>query len=208
MNETLQTIYRRRAIRKYKPLQVKLDLIRQVIEAGTMAPSAMNKQPWSFYVLTDAEEIRAFSGQIAKAAFKDVVGRGIKTIAKMILELVRAPSGFVHLKESDFVFHGAPVVIFLTAPKESEWAALDIGMCCENMMLAATSLGLDTCPVGIGKYVEQTKLYPVLHVPPEERVLMAMVLGYGDEQPEVHERKKGNVFFIYSGETRKAERKT
>lgn len=173
-------------------------MIREVIEAGRMAPSAMNKQPWSFYVLTEPEDIRSFSGQIAKAAFKDIAGRGLKTIAKMILELVRAPAGFVHLKESDFVFHGAPVVIFLTAPKENEWAALDIGMCCENMMLAARSLGLDTCPVGIGKYVEHTKLYPMLRIPPEEHVLIAVVLGYGEDQPEVHERKRGNVFFISS----------
>jgi nitroreductase len=198
MNETLQTIHQRRAVRKFKPLPVEKEMILQVIEAGRMAPSAMNKQPWSFYILTEPEDIRSFSSQIAKAALKDIAGKGIKSIAKMIVELVRAPVGFVHLKESDFVFHGAPVVIFLTAPKENEWAALDIGMCCQNMMLAAKSIGLDTCPVGVGKYVEHTKSYPTLRITPEEHVLMAVVLGYGEDQPHVHERRKGNVFFISS----------
>jgi nitroreductase len=175
------------------------ELIMQVIDAGRVAPSAMNKQPWSFYVLTEKTDIQAFSKQIARAGVREIIRSGIKKIVKTFLDVLRAPIGFGHIGEKDFVFYGAPVVIFITAPKDNEWAALDIGMCCQNMMLAAKSLGLDTCPIGFGKFVDRTKSYPSLCIPPEEQVMIALILGYGDDQPEMHERRKGNVFFISPG---------
>ena len=72
-------------------------------------------------------------------------------------------------KRADPVFYGAPVVIFVTAPRDNEWAALDIGMCSQNMMLAAKSIGLDSCPVGFGKYVEHTKIFSRLQIPSSDR---------------------------------------
>jgi len=77
-----------------------------------------------------------------------------------------------------------------------EWAGLDIGMCAQNMMLAAKSLGLDTCPVGAAKYVQETDLIAKLHTPYTEHVELAIILGYGNEQPEVHERIKNNLTYI------------
>lgn len=43
VNETLQIIYTRRAVRKYKETVVAKELIEQIIDAGRMAPSAINK---------------------------------------------------------------------------------------------------------------------------------------------------------------------
>lgn len=196
MNETLKTIYTRRAIRKFKSIPVPREIIEQIIDAGRMAPSAMNKQPWSFYILTDAADIRMFSKQISRAGVREILRLGIKAIAKTFMDIVRAPIGFRHIGEKDFVFYGAPVVIFVTAPVDNEWASLDIGMCCQNMMLAAKSLGLDSCPVGFGKFVCETKLYPRLRIPAEEKVLLAVIIGYGDMEPEMHERRTGNLHYI------------
>jgi nitroreductase len=69
-------------------------------------------------------------------------------------------------------------------------------MCAQNIMLAAKSLGLETCPVGFGKYVEKTSIFSRLHVPASEEVKLAIILGYGDESPEVHERLTNNLLFI------------
>ena len=88
------------------------------------------------------------------------------------------------------------MVIFITAPSENEWAGLDIGACAQNIMLAAKSLGLDTCPVGLAKFVMDTKIYSKLNVSKEEQVLVAVILGYGDGVEELHERKKDNLFFV------------
>ena len=194
---TLDIIYHRRAVRKYKDKPVERTLIEQVIDAGRMAPSAMNKQPWKFYVLTEKTAIRTFSKEIAAIALKRAVRPGIKKMIKATLDLLHFSHGIHFQSLVDPIFHGAPAVIFITAPADNEWASLDIGMCSQNIMLAAKSLGLDTCPVGLGKFVEKTKIFPRLNILPSERVLISIILGYGDENPAPHEKKQDSINFIY-----------
>lgn len=195
-NETIKTIFTRRAVRKYKDLPISRVIIEKILNAGRMAPSAMNKQPWCFYILTNKETIKAFSKEIIKIGMKKMIKAGPKQIVKTVAGLLHFSFGSGILKGGDRVFYGAPVVIFISAPKDNEWAGLDIGMCCQNMMLAAKSLGLESCPIGFGKYVQETKIYPRLKVPPTEQVHLAVILGYGNESPEMHKRNKENVFFI------------
>ena len=179
-NETLSTIYQRRAVRKYRDKPVDKTLIEQIIDAGRMAPSAMNRQLWEFYVLTDRKLISSLSPLIVKVANK----------------VLSWAHGVDHSKTTDIIFHNAPVVIFITAPKRKQWVALDIGMCCQNMMLAAKSLGLDTCPIGFAKFLEKTDKISILGMSSSEEIQLALIIGYGDEKPSVHERKKGNVKFV------------
>ncbi|MFH1085498.1 MAG: nitroreductase family protein [Chloroflexota bacterium] len=54
--DTLQAIFSRRSIRKYKPQPVPAADLKQILEAGRQAPSAANRQPWHFVVVTDAEQ--------------------------------------------------------------------------------------------------------------------------------------------------------
>lgn len=196
MNEVLKTIYERRAVRKYKDDPVDRTLIEQLLEAGRMAPSAINKQPWKFYVLTKKDDIAEFSKAIAKASTKVFLKSGLKNIVKTAYSAFHLSHGVDFLKVEDPIFHGAPVVVFITSQKDNEWAALDIGMCSQNMMLAAKSLGLESCPVGLGKFVEQTDMYSRLNIPPSETVNLALIFGYGNENPEVKERIKNNVLYL------------
>ena len=50
--ELLQAIKERRTIRKFKAEPVTRELLEQLIKNAMWAPSAMNEQPWKFYVLT------------------------------------------------------------------------------------------------------------------------------------------------------------
>lgn len=192
----LMIIHARRAVRKYKDIPVDRHLITQVLDAGRMAPSAMNTQPWHFYVVTSKDLITQFSKEIRGKALKEMVKSGVQGLAAAAGEILHLISHIDLEKLKDPVFYGAPVVIFLTAPRDSEWAPLDIGMCAQNMMLAAKALGLDSCPIGFGKYVHQAKSYSLLHIPADEQVLLAVIIGYGEEIPQAHERKKGNIMFI------------
>jgi len=180
MNEVLTTIHARRAVRKYKDSPVDPALIEQIIDAGRMAPSAMNRQLWKFYVLTDRELIKSLSPFVINVANK----------------VLSWAHGVDQSTTSDIIFHNAPVVIFITAPKRNEWASLDVGMCCQNMMLAAKSLGLDTCPVGFAKLLEKTKKISILEMSRSEEIKLAIIIGYGDETPVTPERKKNNVYFV------------
>src|ERR1700756_1710293 len=80
MNEVLKTIYERRAIRKFKDKLVDKKLINQIIDAGKMAPSAINHQPWKFYIVTNKEDIRLFSKEITVAVIKSIPKMGLKNI--------------------------------------------------------------------------------------------------------------------------------
>lgn len=196
MNEILKNIYERRAVRKYKNMPVPKDLIEILLDAGRIAPSAMNRQPWKFYVLTDARKIKAFSKEIAHIAIKEIKHVSLKEVAKMTLSFFHLSTMVDFLKNDDHIFYGAPVVIFITTPKADEWGALDVGMCTENIMLAAKAIGLDTCPVGFAKFVTQTPDYFSLNIPDTEQVHLALIIGYGDEHPEVHERIENNAVYI------------
>ena len=194
--ETLQTIYERRSVRKYKNKFVDKSTIEKILDAGRMAPSAMNEQPWKFYVVTNKETIHSFSKEISKITAKEFLKADPGRIIKNIIHLLNFSMGFQYLKTKDHVFYEAPVVIFITGPRDNEWVDLDIGMCAQNMMLAAKSMGLDTCPVGFGKLLEHTKLYPQLKTSAREEIKLSIIVGYGDETPEVHKRIKKNAVFI------------
>lgn len=46
----IEAIQTRRSIRKYKPEEISREVVREIIEAGRLAPSGKNKQPWKFIV--------------------------------------------------------------------------------------------------------------------------------------------------------------
>lgn len=195
-NNTLDIIYSRRSVRKYKREPLALKTIEQIIEAGRMAPSAMNRQPWSFYVLTDSDQIALLSKEISRTAVLRMARQGVRHILKSAVELYHAYRSMDFNFSEDIVFHGAPVVIFLTAPIDNDWAATDIGMCAQNMLLAAESLGVSGCPVGYGTIVQYVKDYSMLRIPESERVMLSVVLGHADEHPVMHPRRKNNVLFL------------
>lgn len=60
----IECIESRRSVRKYSDKKVSRETIDRLIELGTMAPTAMNKQPWGFVVIQDKEEIDALSEKI------------------------------------------------------------------------------------------------------------------------------------------------
>lgn len=179
VNPTLSIIYNRRAVRKYKNKMVVPQLIEQILDAGRMAPSALNGQPWKFYVLTNKGLMMDLSKQITAIT------------SKLFTSI--EPSFF---DRKDPIFHGAPLVIFLTVPKKNEWAHIDIGACAQNMMLATKSLGLDSCPVGLAQFAEKTSHFKNLNIPDDEQIALAITIGYADELAEMHERKRNNVVYI------------
>lgn len=53
-----EAIQRRRSVRKYLDKEVPMELILKVLEAGRLAPSAHNSQPWHYIIVTDPEKRR------------------------------------------------------------------------------------------------------------------------------------------------------
>jgi len=52
--DALEAIKTRRSVRKYKPDPVSKEVLKTLVDAGRLAPTARNEQPWEFVVVTDA----------------------------------------------------------------------------------------------------------------------------------------------------------
>ncbi len=187
--DLFEAIEKRHSVRAFKPDPVPRELIEKLIEAAALAPSAMNEQPWRFYVTTG--DNRAKVGEIMARGtthleeFIDVIG------AEHIDAAVQWYSELGH----------APVVIVCTMPKATDdfWRMnkhLSIGGAIENILLGATALGLGACNITFSFYVRD-ELVEVLSIP-EDRTLIAIIaLGYPeDDQPDPPERNLDVAIYL------------
>lgn len=177
-NAVTEAIFKRRAVRNYTPQRIDRSTIDFLIDAARMAPSAMNLQPYRFVIVDDPVAIAGMSAGIQKQAspFFDLAHK--------------AP------EHNDPIFYAAPVVVFLIGDKNSDWAGLDVGLCALNMMLAAESVGLATCPVGFARIAEQTDAATDLQLHQNEKIFLAVTIGHSNETPEFHGRKTNNVMYL------------
>jgi len=53
--ELLEVIYRRRSVRKYEKKPIPEEILKAILDAGRLAPTAKNLQPWHFIVVRDPE---------------------------------------------------------------------------------------------------------------------------------------------------------
>lgn len=71
--DTLEAIKKRKSIRQFEALEVEREVIEEIIDCARAAPSAVNRQPWEFVVITDAEKrqkiaaLTDYGGFIAQA---------------------------------------------------------------------------------------------------------------------------------------------
>ncbi len=209
LTETERVIYKRRSIRLYKKKPVSREMIMRVIEAGRFAPSAGNSQPWKFIVIDKRELIDELDKKCKtglKAVSYVTIPheeRHKKTPgsnnAKLSLwqKLIVPP--LVRLKPDELdprviggganapasdpdydTFLGAPVLIIFGADKRGVGNTnLHIGMCGQNMTLAAHSLGLGACYIGLINIIKYFPGYPQkLGITPPFDIITAMTLGY------------------------------
>ncbi|MBN2179918.1 MAG: nitroreductase family protein [Deltaproteobacteria bacterium] len=162
LTETEKVIYRRRSIRLFKKKPVPKELLQRIIEAARFAPSAGNNTPWKFIVLTNKKLIEKIDRQSTKLL--DVVKW---MYARKSLWRTIAVTLFSYLQVNNMdqrpiaaiekahqiggsITWGAPVVIYVLADRRAIGSAdLDTGLAAENLVLAAHSLGLGTCFIGL-----------------------------------------------------------
>jgi nitroreductase len=190
MNTVIEAIMQRRSIRAYQAKPVPRDMLRAVIEAANEAPSAMNSQPWRFVVVEDAE------------ARKKLLAAALPQ-AKKITELVKDadPERYEMIKKRyaelpDPVYYSAPVVVFVIG--RGRYAAHSCPLACENMMLAAHSLGLGCCWVGFGSMVtEDAGARSLLELADDEVIFGPILIGYPQgETPRRPAKKEPAVKWI------------
>ncbi|MCG8471401.1 MAG: nitroreductase family protein [Desulfobacterales bacterium] len=69
MNPLLQTLHSRTSVRKYTDRPLSNEELETLIKAGMAAPTAGNKQPWAFLVITEKETLKALADCLPYAGF-------------------------------------------------------------------------------------------------------------------------------------------
>lgn len=176
--EFLELIIRRQSDRKYSDQQVEDDKLRRIVEAGRMAPSACNSQPWKFIVVTESELIQ----KIAEAASAKLIGmNSFVAQSKAIVVVVREKANF-----SSRV--GATI-------KQKDYSLIDIGIASENICLQAKAEGIGSCIIG---WFDERELRKILEVPKSKRIEVFITLGYSLSDQREKRRKPPEEVVSYN----------
>ena len=150
--DTLETIFTRRSIRKYKKQTISEKIVHDLLDAASSAPSAGNQQPWHFIVIDERKLLNVIhtfhpSANMVKEADKAILVCGDLNLEKF----------------------------------KGYWM-IDCAAATENLLLAAHSLGLGACWLGIypreGRVAGMRKLFQL----PSHIMPFALVsLGYPGE---------------------------
>lgn len=180
MSDLLDVIRSRRSLRRYSDQPVPRELVRQVLEAATWAPSAHNRQPWRFAVLTYAADKARLAGAMGARLRADRTADG-DAPADIEQDVARSYARLT----------GAPVIIVVCGsmadmdayPDETrqhnEWvmAVQSVAMAGQNLLLMAHSLGLGACWVCAPLFVPQL-VQTTLNLPADWQPQGLITLGY------------------------------
>lgn len=196
----LDAIRSRKSIRGYKPDPVPKTLIRDILETATRAPSAVNCQPWEFFVIT-GEPLRKIrqgaierfrAGELPHSEHElitwtrdSVYGARQVELARHIFQVMGIARGD-KLKRSEWMERGlrcfdAPTAILICVDKNLSEAGplLDLGAVMQNICLTTLHHGLGTC------IADQGVMYPELvrkhaGIPASKRLVIAIAIGFPD----------------------------
>lgn len=110
-NPVLDAIYTRRSVRNFLPDPVSDEAIKEIIKAGTWAPSGLNNQPWRFAIVRDID----LKNKLAECTRYGHI-------------IINAPALIVVFVDKDAMYN---------ATKDHQ----SMGACLQNMLLATHSLG-------------------------------------------------------------------
>ncbi|MBZ5676182.1 MAG: nitroreductase family protein [Acidobacteriia bacterium] len=182
----LASIFQRRAVKVFEPVEISEEILQQILNAACHAPSSFNMQPYRFYWVANAKRKSAVAklclgqtpAETASALVVAVADIGsLAATSRSQLEWMRSRSEFSEAKIRDYertaklgriLFMPGPFGIFgvvkwavfrllnlwktvgmppVFRQDLFKWATKSTSLACENLMIAAEALGLDTCPM-------------------------------------------------------------
>jgi nitroreductase len=148
--ETLATIRNRCSLKTHiSPQAIEPEKIIEIVEAGRLAASARNYQPWRFIIVNEKELIANLVEAFSES------NQVIKDAPVILVVCGRAAD--------DVIRDGREYYLF------------DIGLAVGNMVLAATDLGLVT---HLMTAFDEVRIKQVLHIPEDVRAVVATPLAY------------------------------
>lgn len=174
----LELIISRQSDRKYSDKTVEKEKLDRIIEAGRMAPSACNAQPWKFIVVTEPMLI----SKIAEAASAKLIG--------MNTFVAQAPVQLIVVREKPNMSSKVGSTI-----KNKDYSLIDIGIASENICLQAKAEGIGSCIIG---WFDEKMLRKLLAIPRSKRVELIITIGYSLSDHREKKRKPPEETISYN----------
>ena len=180
-NPVIENIMARRSVRHYTDQAVPREVLQKIAECGVNAPNAMNKQEWELRIIDNAE-------------FFD----GVTNVMKESMPFI------VNNDDPKFRngFRNATAAIAVACPDdESGMALINVGLLCENICLAAKSLGLGSVVMGgpvrlLATNPDAKPYMDKLGFSEGYKLRIIVGLGYPDEDPEAKPRDLEKIRFV------------
>jgi len=163
-NETIKTIHFRKSVRHFTDKKITKEQIETIVEAGMAAPSAMNGQPWEFFVITEQNILVALSKGLTHTPMLDKVSAAIIVCG--------------NIDKTDKI-------------DESLFWMLDCSNASENILLAIESLGLGA--VWTAVYPDKDKIAFVrktLNIPDNIIPMNCIPIGYPTGEDKAKDKYK------------------
>lgn len=185
MNEVIQNILDRRSVRVYSSEQIKQEDLDLILQAGLFSPSGCNNQPWHFTVVQNTEIMDKLNVETKK-------------------ELLNTGNDYFKnfaTNEKYNIFYDAPTIIVISGEKASLVPQTDCAAATENMILAAESLNIGTCWIGLVTFLFRSKqgqdIAKLLEIPEGYEPYYAITLGYKKfPNPKPQPRRENTVNYI------------
>jgi len=160
MNDTLKTIFSRKSVRSFHNGPVSREKLDMLVRAGMAAPTAVDKRPWEFVVVTDRAVLKQLADALPHAKMTDKAAAAI-----IVAGDVRKQWGGM----------------------DSDYWIMDCSAATQNILLAAESMGLGG--VWTAVYPEDSRIRSVrqiLGIPPHIVPLNVIPVGVptGREKPK------------------------
>lgn len=170
----INNILKRTSVRSYEDRPVEKEKIEKLLRAGMAAPTAMNKQPWHFIVVTDKDQLQKLS---VANPYADMAAK--------------APLAIVVCGDINKALEG----------NESEYWIQDCSAASENILLAATGMGLGSVWTGTYPLKERcAAVTKALGLPESLIPLNTIVIGYPDTKASPMDKwKKENISYNMYG---------
>lgn len=181
--DVFEAIRTRRAVRLYRPDPVSREDILTVLDAANQAPSALNRQQWEFLLVTGKKILDM--GRSYRSTLDEYLAHWDKSPMRDFI----TRDEFIRFAET---YGGAPVVIVVLTPtdeianfRKSNLESASAAM--ENLLLAATALGLGSCWM-TGPLRDEKTLRRILSVPDDREIVAITPLGYPEKIPDAPPR--------------------
>jgi coenzyme F420-0:L-glutamate ligase/coenzyme F420-1:gamma-L-glutamate ligase len=191
MSCVTDAIKKRRSIRKYFSRPVSTEILSEILEAASWAPSAHNAQPWRFIVLIDEALKRDLAEAMANAWMADMIKDGTfmqvreQSRRASVERFTRAPVLVVAcLTMNDMIQYADE----LRQKCEHDLAVQSLGAAIQNMLLVAYSKNLGACWFCAPIFCKDT-VRKVLKIPEDVEPQALITIGYAAEKPGAPPRR-------------------